>query len=88
VNDPASSALKPGLVAADTSGMTAATPLAHTGDNDESAPEPGWTADAFEELSEDAVVGLLLRRMRKLVARGLDPAESLIAASRAHLPIR
>jgi hypothetical protein len=66
--------------------MTAATPLAHTGD-DNSAPEPAWTAEAFEELSEDAVLCLLLRRMRKLLAHGYDPAESLIAASRADLPI-
>jgi hypothetical protein len=80
-------ALKLRLVAADTSAMTAATIHAHGGGDDESAPEPGWTAEAFEHLSEDAVVGLLLRRMRKLVARGLDPTESLIAASRAHLPI-
>ena len=79
-------ALKLGLVRADTSAMTAAYTLPHPGD-DETAPEPGWTAEAFEDLSEDAVVGLLLRRMRKLVARGLDPTESLIAASRAHLPI-
>lgn len=67
--------------------MTAAHTLPHPGDDDTSGPEPGWTAEAFEDLSEDAVVGLLLRRMRKLVARGLDPTESLIAASRAHLPI-
>lgn len=80
-------ALKLDLVPADTSAMTAAHTLPTPGDDDETAPEPGWTAEAFEDLSEDAVVGLLLRRMRKLVARGLDPAESLIAASRAHLPI-
>jgi hypothetical protein len=66
--------------------MTAATTLAEAS-HDESAPEPAWTADEFESLSEDAVVGLLLRRMRKLVEQGLDPAESLIAASRVHLPI-
>jgi hypothetical protein len=66
--------------------MTAATHLARTGDEN-STPEPAWTAEAFEHLSEDAVVGLLLRRMRKLLARGYDPTESLIAASRADLPI-
>jgi hypothetical protein len=73
-------------VAADTSLMNAATTLAPTGE-DNSAPEPAWTAEAFEELSEEAVVGLLLRRMAKLLARGYDPTESLIAASRADLPI-
>ena len=66
--------------------MTAATPLAHTG-GETSTPEPAWTIEAFEQLSEDAVVGLLLRRMRKLLARGYDPTESLSAASRADLPI-
>ncbi|HEU5363194.1 MAG TPA: hypothetical protein VFU56_07605 [Gaiellaceae bacterium] len=66
--------------------MTAATTLAPTGD-DTNTPEPAWTAEAFEELSEEAVLGLLLRRMRKLLARGCDPTESLIAASRADLPI-
>jgi hypothetical protein len=66
--------------------MTAATTLAPTS-NDETAPEPAWTPEAFEALSEEAVIGLLLRRMRKLVARGHEPGESLIAASRAHLPI-
>jgi hypothetical protein len=73
-------------VRADTSGMTAVTTLAHT-DDDSATPEPGWTAEAFETLSEDDVLTLLLRRMRKLLARGYDPAESLIAASRADLPI-
>jgi len=78
--------LKSRLVRADTSVMTAATTLAHTGD-DNSTPEPAWSVEAFEKLSEDAVLGLLLRRMRKLLARGYDPTESLIAASRADLPI-
>ena len=66
--------------------MTAATEIVLAGD-DTSAPEPAWSVEAFERLSEDAVLGLLLRRMRKLLARGYDPTESLIAASRAHLPI-
>lgn len=78
--------LKLRLVAADTSAMTAATDLARMGE-DTSASEPAWTAEAFEQLSEEAVVGLLLRRMRKLLARGYEPTESLIAASRADLPI-
>ncbi|HET7136993.1 MAG TPA: hypothetical protein VFI04_01445 [Gaiellaceae bacterium] len=66
--------------------MTAATTVASAGD-DTTTPEPAWTAEAFETLSEEAVLGLLLRRMRKLLARGYNPTESLIAASRADLPI-
>jgi hypothetical protein len=54
---------------------------------DDSAPEPGWTREAVEPLSEDEVVGLLLRRMRKLSDRGFDPCEALIAASRIGFPI-
>jgi hypothetical protein len=67
--------------------MTAVTKLAEAS-IDESAPEPGWTAEAVEALGEDDLVGILLRRMRKLSARGLDPAEALIFASRIHLPIQ
>jgi hypothetical protein len=68
-------------------GMTAATRLAPAS-NDEAPAEPAWGEDAFEALSEDEVVGLLLRRMRKLSARGWDPGEALIAASRIDLAIR
>jgi hypothetical protein len=67
--------------------MTAATTLAPAS-RDDTPPEPAWGQDAFEALSEDEVVGLLLRRMRKLSARGWDPGEALIAASRIHLAIR
>jgi hypothetical protein len=66
--------------------MTAATTLAQAS-TDETPPEPAWGPDEFEALSEDEVVGLLLRRMRKLSARGWDPGEALIAASRIHLAI-
>ena len=66
--------------------MTAVTKPEETG-SDETAPEPGWTPEAVEALGEDDLVGILLRRMRKLSARGLDPAEALIYASRIHLPI-
>jgi hypothetical protein len=67
--------------------MTAATELApastHTGPS-----EPAWAAEEFEALSEDEVVGLLLRRMRKLSERGWDPCDALVAATRIDLAIR
>ena len=66
--------------------MTAVHELAETS-TDDSAPEPAWTHEDFESLSEEQVVGLLLRRMRKLSARGFDPGEALIAASRIGVPI-
>ena len=67
--------------------MTAATPLAEAS-TDMTPAEPAWGQEAFEALSEDEVVGLLLRRMRKLSERGWDPCEALVAASRIHLAIR
>ena len=67
--------------------MAAATTLAMAS-TDQTAPEPAWGLDEFEALSEDEVLGLLLRRMRKLSARGWDPGEALIAATRIHLAIR
>jgi hypothetical protein len=67
--------------------MTAATTLAQAS-RDETPPEPAWEREEFEALTEDEIVGLLLRRMRKLSARGWDPGEALIAASRIHLAIR
>ena len=67
--------------------MTAVTKLVETS-TDDGLPEPAWTPEAFETLSEDDVVGLLLRRMRKLSERGWDPTEALIAAGRINLPIR
>jgi len=67
--------------------MTAASTLAQAS-TDMTPPEPAWGHTEFEALSEDEVVGLLLRRMRKLSARGWDPGEALIAASRIHLAIR
>jgi len=66
--------------------MTAVTRLAPVS-IDETGPEPGWTPEAIEFLAEDDVVSILLRRMRKLTARGFDPGEALIYASRIHLPI-
>ena len=67
--------------------MTAATELAQAS-TETTPPEPAWRQEEFEALSEDEVVGLLLRRMRKLSERGWDPGEALIAASRIHLAIR
>jgi hypothetical protein len=67
--------------------MTAATTLAETSRHN-TAPERAWGHEEFEALSEDEVLGLLLRRMRKLSARGWDPGEALIVASRIHLAIR
>lgn len=67
--------------------MTAASQLAHAS-TDETPPEPAWGQEQFEALSEDEVLGLLLRRMRKLSERGWDPCEALVAASRLHLAIR
>jgi hypothetical protein len=68
--------------------MNAATSLARPASTDETPPEPAWGQEAFEALSEDEVLGLLLRRMRKLSERGWDPGEALIAASRIHLAIQ
>ena len=67
--------------------MTAAMELARAS-TDPTPPEPAWAEEEFEALSEDEVVGLLLRRMRKLSERGWDPSEALVAASRIHLAIR
>ena len=67
--------------------MTAATTLAQAS-TDRTPPEPAWGHAEFEALTEEEVVGLLLRRMRKLSARGWDPGEALIAASRIHLAIQ
>jgi hypothetical protein len=38
--------------------------------------------DLVESMSEDELVGLLLLRMRALLARGLEPGEAMIAAAR------
>ena len=67
--------------------MNAAIELAEAS-RDETPAEPAWGQEAFEALSEDEVLGLLLRRMRKLSERGWDPCDALVAASRIHLAIR
>jgi hypothetical protein len=50
-------------------------------------PEPAWTASDFETLSEEAALGLLLRRFRKLIALGCDPAEALVDATRVDIAL-
>jgi len=67
--------------------MTAATELAPASTHT-APPEPAWAAEEFEALSEDEIVGLLLRRMRKLSERGWDPCDALVAATRIDLAIR
>ncbi len=67
--------------------MNAATELAPAS-TDTAPPEPAWATAEFEALSEDEVVGLLLRRMRKLSERGWDPCEALVAATRIQLAIQ
>jgi hypothetical protein len=37
---------------------------------------------ALESMSEEAIIGLLLLRMRALLARGFEPGEALIGAAR------
>ncbi len=51
------------------------------------APEPGWSRDDFEQLNEDEATAILLRRMRKLLARGLEPLDALRLASKLDSPL-
>ena len=67
--------------AADRRAMAAATTLATASPIPE-GPEPAWTPVDFEALSEDEVVDLLLRRLRKLIALGVEPGLALIEATR------
>jgi hypothetical protein len=41
-----------------------------------------FAPELIESMSTDAIVGLLLLRMRALTARGFDPCEALFAAVR------
>ena len=60
--------------------VTAATALAPTlSEIDETLNFP---TELVESMTTDQVVGLLLLRMRALLARGFEPSEALIAASR------
>ena len=51
------------------------------------APEPGWARADFERLSEDEATAILLRRMRKLLARGFEPLDALRLASKLDSPL-
>ena len=51
------------------------------------SPEPGWSRDDFEQLNEDEATAILLRRMRKLLARGLEPLDALRLASKLDAPL-
>jgi hypothetical protein len=85
--DPSKSLYSPGRRRPITRAMTAASELA-LASRDETPPEPAWGQEEFEALSEDEVLGLLLRRMRKLSERGWDPCEALVAATRIQLAIQ
>ena len=51
-------------------------------------PEPGWSREAFEQLDEEEAAEVLLRRLRKALARGFtDPLEALRLAARLDLPL-
>jgi hypothetical protein len=50
-------------------------------------PEPGWARADFESLSVDEATMILLRRMRKLLARGLEPLDALRLASKLDAPL-
>ena len=50
-------------------------------------PEPGWAAADIEHLSVDEATAILLRRMRKLLARGIEPLDALRLASKLDLPL-
>jgi hypothetical protein len=51
------------------------------------SPEPGWSRADFETLNEDEATAILLRRMRKLLARGLEPLDALRLASKLDTPL-
>jgi hypothetical protein len=51
------------------------------------AAEPGWTREDFERLSEDEATYVLHRRMRNLLARGLEPLEALRRAAQLDQPL-
>jgi hypothetical protein len=51
------------------------------------APEPGWARADFERLSVDEATAILLRRMRKLLASGLEPLDALRLASKLDSPL-
>jgi hypothetical protein len=52
-----------------------------------SAPEPAWTPEAAERLSEDEAVAVLYHQLHKLTVQGLDPTHALILASRLDIAL-
>jgi len=51
-------------------------------------PEPGWTREDFERLTEAEAAAVLLRRLQRLLRSGIsDPVEALRLASRLELPV-
>jgi hypothetical protein len=67
--------------------MTAASRTAAAAADTTTLPERAWGRTEFEALSEDEVVAVLLRRMRRLLDRGVEPGEALVLASRVDLPV-
>jgi len=49
--------------------------------------EPAWTRADVETLSENELTAILLRRLRNLTSRGLDPLDALRLASRLDVPL-
>jgi len=78
--------LQSAALRADTRPVTAAT-RSEPDAAERGVPERAWGREEFEALSEEEVVEVLLRRLRRLVARGLEPTEALVIASRVELPV-
>lgn len=49
--------------------------------------EPAWTREAFEKLSALEAEAVLLRRLRRLVAGGLEPLAALRLAAQLDRPL-
>lgn len=60
---------------------------AFTDEHEAWPPEPAWTRADVETLSENELTAILLRRLRNLTARGLDPLDALRLASRLDVPL-
>ncbi len=63
------------------------TALHYTDETAAWSPEPGWSRADFELLNEDEATAILLRRMRKLLARGFEPLDALRLASKLDAPL-
>jgi hypothetical protein len=60
--------------------LASSTPVRPTG-------EPAWTREAFEGLSTLEAEAVLLRRLRRLVAGGLEPLAALRLAAQLDRPL-